>query len=93
MSILTITDDDSLVIPNWLTETNLTLAEIGAFIVFVSLDSRPNQEAWDKRIESPEMAEAMKTLNEKGVLKVSVSNNTLSFAVDLDPVTPEGIGE
>lgn len=86
---LTIKNDDEITLPSWIGGSKLTLAEIGAVATLACLEIDGDSEHLAARMGSPEMAEAVKGLKEKGVFKVSVGGNEVGMTLDLDAAANE----
>ncbi len=83
---LELKQEDEISLPDWIGETSLTLAEIGA-VVCLACAQKGNQAAF--RIGDENMAKACDTLKEKGVLIAEIKGKKLSIHLDLNVVAPE----
>lgn len=88
MLTLKIDDQDEISLPDWIGGTSLTLEEIGAIACFACLQNGSEVPEVSERIGTPEMAAAMGTLKEKGVLKATLNGNRVLLEIDLDAVMP-----
>lgn len=75
-----------ITLPDWIGATSLTLAEIGA-VACLACMINGNQESAD-RMQTEEMAAALRTLKDKNVLRVSAEGGHLSMEINLDAVAP-----
>lgn len=88
---LKIDNENEVTLPNWIAQTSLTLAEIGAVVFVACLQGSPApQEAFEKMGE-PQMLEAIGSLKKMGVLLVSLQDNKLTLGLDLDVLRPQGL--
>ncbi len=91
MNPLHLQDQGTILLPDWIGGSTLTLAEIGAIACFHSFQSASEVPEVAARISSPEMAEAIKSLGQKGILQLTQSGNRVSIEIDLDPTAPPSI--
>jgi hypothetical protein len=89
MSALTlkIPQEGEVTLPGEIANSTLSLAEIGALVVFVAA-AQGEIEVAGTRLASAEMQSAMAALKEKGVITARLENKTLKLSVDLDRVLP-----
>lgn len=90
---LKIEDQDEITLPDWIGGTSLTLAEIGAIACFACLQNGSEVPEVSERIGTEEMARAMGSLKEKGVMKAQLVGSRLSVEIDLDAVSPASLRE
>lgn len=88
---LKIEDQSTIELPDWIGGTSLTLEEIGALACFACLQNGSKVPEVSERIGTPEIAAAMGTLKEKGVLKATLNGNRVSLEIDLDVVMPSSL--
>ena len=88
---LKIEDQDEICLPDWIGGTSLTLAEIGVITCFACLQNGSEVLEVSERIDTPEMAEAIKSLKDKGVIKTEIDGNRVSMEIDLDVVMPPSL--
>ena len=85
-------DDDIVSLPDWLGASTLTISEIGAIFCVAcgETDAGGYPEAWKARMDSKEVVDAMKSLKDRGVIKVSeLPDGGISVKIDLDVVAPQ----
>lgn len=85
MSSLTfnVHSDSDITLPGEIANSTLSLAEIGAVVVFSAMQIGVIPET---RIGSDEMKAATSALKDKGVLKVGIENKVLKITLDLESV-------
>ena len=88
---LKIDEQDEISLPDWIGGTSLTLAEIGAIACFGCLQNGSEVPEVSERIGTPEMTEAIKSLKDKGVIKMEINGNRVSMEIDLDVVLPPSL--
>lgn len=88
---LKIDEQDEISLPDWIGGTSLTLSEIGAIACFGCLQNGSEVPEVSERIGTPEMTEAIKSLKDKGVIKMEINGNRVSMEIDLDVVLPPSL--
>jgi hypothetical protein len=81
-------EQGAITLPDWIGGASLTLAEIGAIACFACLRNESEVPEVSERIGTPEMMEALQSLKDKGVIKISTTGNRVSVQIDLTPVMP-----
>lgn len=84
MSIeFTVKPENEISMPAGLVGSPLTLAEIGAIFCLACLDSPKEQSGVSTRMDSTEMADALKSLKEEGILTATLEGNTATLHLNL----------
>lgn len=85
---LQIKSDDEISLPAAIAASPLTLAEIGAIACIACIEATQgaDEEGLSKRLQSPEMMEALKSLKERGVFSIGMDGNTVSMKLNLEAV-------
>ncbi len=82
-----ILDEDSIRLPKGVGTSPLSLSEIGAVCCLLCMFApEPEEEKLAVRMKTPEMSEAVKSLMERGVVKMEMEGKTLRIKVDLGPL-------
>lgn len=90
MPNLVFDEPDEITLPAWVGRTSLSLSEIGAVCVLACMQKEGIHPMLE-RLESREMITASMALQEKGILKVSISGPKVEMLVCLDSVTPADV--
>jgi hypothetical protein len=88
---LKIDNQDEINLPNWIAQTSLTLAEIGAVVFVACMQNSPATQEVFEKMGDPGMVEAMGSLKKKGVLLVSLQEKKLTLSLDIDVLRPQGL--
>lgn len=80
--------DNQIVLPSWIGGTSLTISEIGAIACFASDWDIPEVAA---RLKTPEMAAAMQSLRQQGIMKMEPYGNRVTVVIDLDVLLPSSL--
>lgn len=82
---------DSIELPDWISGSELSLAEIGAIVSFLCLIKNGEVTEVAQRMKSIEMTAAIASLKQKGILNAGIEGNKVIVDIDLEALIPESL--